>query len=123
MGTCLSTLGLGPAVKDNNIKAGVGKDEDDIMIEEVVCKEDELEEGVPKEVKLGPEKRPCLLIRQEGGRVNALSAKCTHYGANLAKGSYADGKIRCPWHGACFDVATGDIEDFPGLDGLNKYVS
>ena len=29
--------------------------------------------------------------------------------------------MRCPWHGACFNVKTGDIEDFPGLDSLHKY--
>ena len=26
--------------------------------------------------------------------------------------------VRCPWHGACFNSDTGDIEDFPGLDSL-----
>lgn len=26
--------------------------------------------------------------------------------------------MRCPWHGACFSTKTGDIEDFPGMDGL-----
>ncbi len=30
-------------------------------------------------------------------------------------------RIRCPWHGACFNAVTGDIEDFPGLDGLHVY--
>ena len=29
--------------------------------------------------------------------------------------------MRCPWHGACFNIKTGDIEDFPGLDSLNSY--
>ena len=29
--------------------------------------------------------------------------------------------MRCPWHGACFNVETGDIEDFPGLDSLHKF--
>ena len=28
---------------------------------------------------------------------------------------------RCPWHGACFSAATGDIEDFPGLDSLASH--
>lgn len=32
-----------------------------------------------------------------------------------------NGRVRCPWHGACFDVATGDIEDYPGLDSLPKF--
>jgi len=30
----------------------------------------------------------------------------------------ADGRVRCPWHGACFNTKTGDIEDFPGMDSL-----
>ena len=32
-----------------------------------------------------------------------------------------NGRVRCPWHGACFDLATGDIEDFPGLDSLQSF--
>ena len=27
----------------------------------------------------------------------------------------------CPWHGACFSVTTGDIEDAPSLDSLQSY--
>ncbi len=32
-----------------------------------------------------------------------------------------DGRVRCPWHGACFNVGTGDIEDYPGLDSVPRY--
>lgn len=32
-------------------------------------------------------------------------------------------KIICPWHGACFNACTGDIEDAPGLDGLHTYTA
>ncbi|WFC95095.1 Apoptosis-inducing factor 1 [Malassezia brasiliensis] len=39
----------------------------------------------------------------------------------LAKGVLtSDGRIYCPFHGACFRMATGDIEDAPGLDPLKK---
>ena len=31
-------------------------------------------------------------------------------------GVLCNGRVRCPWHGACFNTKTGDIEDFPGLD-------
>lgn len=31
------------------------------------------------------------------------------------------GRVRCPWHGACFNISTGDIEDFPGLDSLPRF--
>ena len=67
----------------------------------------------------GTEER-ALLIRQNGS-LHALGSKCSHYGASLAKGCLGNGRIRCPWHGACFNVATGDIEDFPGLDSLQKF--
>lgn len=29
--------------------------------------------------------------------------------------------MRCPFHGACFNVRTGDIEEYPGLDSLPSY--
>jgi len=67
----------------------------------------------------GVEER-ALLIRQDG-KLHALSNKCTHYGAPLVKGCLGNGRIRCPWHGACFNIKTGDIEDFPGLDSLQKF--
>ncbi len=85
-----------------------------------VCNVSDLEVGKLKEVNLSDD-RQCVLVKEADGKIRAVSAKCTHYGAPLAKGSYADGKIRCPWHGACFDAATGDIEDFPGLDSLHSF--
>lgn len=84
-----------------------------------MCKLDELEVGKLREVKYGD--KPCVVVKEKDGTVRALSGKCTHYGASLATGSYADGLIRCPWHGACFNASTGDIEDFPGLDSLLTY--
>lgn len=32
-----------------------------------------------------------------------------------------NGRIRCPWHGACFSAQTGDIEDFPGMDSIHTF--
>jgi len=61
-----------------------------------------------------------LLIRQDGV-VSGFSGKCTHYGAPLVKGALTSNRIICPWHGACFNSKTGDIEDFPGLSSLVKY--
>lgn len=36
-------------------------------------------------------------------------------------GVLSRGRVRCPWHGACFSISTGDLEDFPGLDSLHKF--
>ena len=71
-----------------------------------------------KQVAFGSGK---ILLTKHKGVISAVSAKCTHYGAPLSTGAYKDGKVRCPWHGACFSTVTGDIEDFPGLDSLHKY--
>ena len=68
-----------------------------------------------REVEVGEGK--ALLVYQ-GGEYMACGHKCTHYGAPLAKGYLGNGRVRCPWHGACFNVKSGDIEDFPGLDGI-----
>jgi nitrite reductase/ring-hydroxylating ferredoxin subunit len=63
-----------------------------------------------------------VLLVNSNNKFHALSPKCTHYGAPLAKGALLEGgRIVCPWHGACFNVATGDVEDAPALDPLTKF--
>lgn len=88
-------------------------------VEAVVCNENELKDNEMKVFNIGDEGR-VLLVKQKG-TISALGTKCTHYGAPLATGALGDGRIRCPWHGACFDIKTGDIEDFPGFDSLPCY--
>ncbi|XP_069575589.1 apoptosis-inducing factor 3 [Brachyistius frenatus] len=58
-----------------------------------------------------------LLIHCEG-KYSAIGNQCTHYGAPLSKGIISGNRVRCPWHGACFNVHTGDLEEFPGMDCL-----
>lgn len=71
-----------------------------------------------KEVKVGSE---TVLLVKDKGSFSAIASKCSHYGAPLSKGAYSNGKVRCPWHGACFNTKTGDIEDFPGCVGIPTY--
>lgn len=60
-----------------------------------------------------------VLVSNVKGQLHATSAKCTHYGAPLANGVLTgDGRIICPWHGACFHAKNGEIEDAPALDSL-----
>ncbi|XP_067121328.1 apoptosis-inducing factor 3 isoform X2 [Centruroides vittatus] len=89
------------------------------VVEVTVCREDDLENGEMKVYELG--QQGSVLLVKEDGTFSALGTKCTHYNAPLIKGVLSNGKIRCPWHGACFNSKTGDIEDFPGLDSLPCY--
>ncbi|WVQ70941.1 hypothetical protein IAR50_000466 [Cryptococcus sp. DSM 104548] len=81
-----------------------------------VLPENELNDGDMKTVEFGDGK---VLVSKIKGQLYATSAFCTHYGAPLEKGVLShDGRVVCPWHGACFNVCSGDIEDAPGLDSL-----
>ncbi|KAJ3339634.1 hypothetical protein HDU93_007961 [Gonapodya sp. JEL0774] len=72
-----------------------------------------------KEVKIGSGK---ALVYKIGDEYRATSHICPHYKAPLIKGVLSqDGRIMCPWHGACFNTKTGDIEDGPSIDGLQSY--
>ncbi|KAI1416083.1 hypothetical protein F5Y13DRAFT_154532 [Hypoxylon sp. FL1857] len=60
-----------------------------------------------------------VLLLNAGGKISAMGPKCTHYGAPLVKGVLTKGgRLTCPWHGACFNGQTGDIENAPALDAL-----
>ncbi|KAF6789391.1 monodehydroascorbate reductase [Colletotrichum sojae] len=60
-----------------------------------------------------------VLLVNTGGHIQAVGPKCTHYGAPLVKGVLtSSGRLTCPWHGACFNAKTGDVEEAPALDAL-----
>ncbi|CRK92520.1 CLUMA_CG006079, isoform A, partial [Clunio marinus] len=94
-------------------KSDVSKEEE---IEKIVCNESELEDNSMREVEMEDEKK--ILLIKQNGKISAIGAKCGHYGAPLVMGALGEGRVRCPFHGACFNIETGDIEEFPGLDSI-----
>ncbi|XP_049879304.1 apoptosis-inducing factor 3 [Pectinophora gossypiella] len=88
-------------------------------IEAVVCNQNDLQDNEMKVFDIGEDGK--VLVVKQKGQFNAVGTKCTHYGAPLVNGALGDGRVRCPWHGACFNLKTGDIEDFPGFDSLPCY--
>ncbi|GGE20279.1 hypothetical protein GCM10011529_28660 [Polymorphobacter glacialis] len=49
------------------------------------------------------------------GRLVAHSVSCLHWLGPLDEAVVENGRIRCPWHGYCFDVATGRSADGRGI--------
>jgi nitrite reductase/ring-hydroxylating ferredoxin subunit len=49
-----------------------------------------------------------LVLTRLKGKVYAFQNKCPHLGLSLARGKIEGTAIRCPWHGARFDIATGE---------------
>ncbi|KAM7349038.1 apoptosis-inducing factor 3 isoform 3-T4 [Cochliomyia hominivorax] len=81
-----------------------------------VCNVNDLQEHDMKQFDFDENTK--VLVVKQNNQIKAVGSKCTHYGAPLHTGVLGDGRVRCPWHGACFNIDTGDIEDFPGLDSL-----
>lgn len=51
-----------------------------------------------------------LAVGVSDGKPFAVSNRCRHLFASLGNGDVTDdGCLRCPWHGALYDVATGKM--------------
>ncbi|CZT41532.1 probable rhodocoxin reductase [Rhynchosporium secalis] len=82
----------------------------------------DLKPGEKREVEVEGIEEGKVLLCNVGGKVSAIGSKCTHYGAPLIKGVLTgDGRITCPWHGACFKASNGDIENAPAIDALPSF--
>ncbi|KAI8624815.1 hypothetical protein F5Y19DRAFT_283079 [Xylariaceae sp. FL1651] len=81
-----------------------------------------LQPGDKQEVEVEGIEGAKVLLANTGGQIQALGPKCTHYGAPLVNGVLTkSGRLICPWHGACFNAKTGDVEDAPALDALTTF--
>ncbi|MTD93697.1 Rieske 2Fe-2S domain-containing protein [Hyphomicrobium sp. xq] len=55
------------------------------------------------------------------GNFFALSNACTHDEGPLAEGEIAGHEVTCPWHGAKFDIRTGEVLGPPAYDAVVRY--
>ncbi|MFC2008842.1 Rieske (2Fe-2S) protein [Chloroflexota bacterium] len=61
------------------------------------------------------EGKKLLVVSFEGG-FYAIDAKCSHMGGDLTKGKLTNGVVKCPRHGAEYDVKTGLlVKDVGGM--------
>ena len=59
-----------------------------------------------------------VLLARSGNEIYAIDAKCSHYGGPLADGLLVGATVRCPWHHACFSLASGEALDAPAFSPL-----
>ena len=55
------------------------------------------------------------------GRFYAIDGTCTHRGGPLSEGELDGTVVTCPWHGARFDVTTGEVLGPPAARGVGRY--
>ena len=89
-----------------------------MKIEKVVAKVNDLKDGEMKEIKIG---ELGILLVHTDGKFYAVGSECTHFGGPLAEGTLHNHRVLCPWHQACFDVVTGNMEEPPALDSLSRF--
>ena len=71
--------------------------------------------GLPLAVTLPDGQQVCLV--REGDRIYALGDRCSHKDFALSGGDMvAPCVIECPWHGARYDVRTGQVVNGPATE-------
>ena len=56
-----------------------------------------------------------------GGTYYAIDDTCTHRGGILSDGEVEGTTVTCPWHGATYDVTTGNVLGPPATEGVACY--
>ncbi len=57
-----------------------------------------------------------VVLVHVAGEYYCIDDICTHDGGTLYDGELVDGALRCPRHGACFDVRTGAPLTMPATE-------
>ena len=83
-----------------------------------VAKTDDLSEnsGILVEVK---DKKIALFRTEEG--YYAIDDTCPHKGGPLSEGEVEGNEVICPWHGAGFNVKSGEVLGPPASTGVAAY--
>ncbi|PJF18030.1 hypothetical protein PSACC_02187 [Paramicrosporidium saccamoebae] len=88
----------------------------------LVASTNDLQEGQMKEVCIETSGRTFkVLLSRVDGQFHATTHLCPHYKARLVTGVLSGTKLTCPWHAACFDIRSGDIEEAPAVEALRTF--
>jgi nitrite reductase/ring-hydroxylating ferredoxin subunit len=60
-----------------------------------------------------------ILVSNVDGKFHAIDNACTHSGGDLSHGKLEGNTVTCPWHGAKFDVTSGECVFVPKI-GISR---
>jgi nitrite reductase/ring-hydroxylating ferredoxin subunit len=83
-----------------------------------VAKTEEVAQGRGKMVEVSGKR---IALFNVGGAYYAIDDTCTHQGGPLSEGVLAGNEVTCPWHGAVYDVTTGEVLGPPAPKGVSRY--
>jgi nitrite reductase/ring-hydroxylating ferredoxin subunit len=83
-----------------------------------VAKTNEIEPG---QARLVDVKGKQIALFNVDGQFFALDNVCTHEGGPLAEGEISGHEVTCPWHGATFDIKTGEVLGPPAYEAVARY--
>jgi nitrite reductase/ring-hydroxylating ferredoxin subunit len=78
----------------------------------------ELQPGMAKLVEVAGRK---IALFNVDGQFYALDNSCTHRGGPLSEGEVDGESVTCPWHGASFDLRTGQALSPPAPKGVTSF--
>ena len=80
------------------------------MAKVVVGKTSEVQDGKLMHITAGGKE---IVVTKLDGNYYAMDNVCTHAGADLHEGELNNNELTCPWHGARWDIKTGNLISFP----------
>src|SRR5216110_3139155 len=113
----LGACGLGRAI--DKVLANTLSPMGDTMPEFVrVASTDDIPAGQARMVEVNDKE---IAIFNVGGSFHAIDNTCTHVGGPLCEGEIEGAEVTCPWHGAVFDVTSGDVLGPPAIERVSRY--
>jgi nitrite reductase/ring-hydroxylating ferredoxin subunit len=83
-----------------------------------VARTDEVSPGQARLVEAGGKE---IALFNVAGTFHAIDNNCTHVGGPLCEGELSGTEVICPWHGAAFDVTTGQVLGPPAGAPVSRY--
>jgi 3-phenylpropionate/trans-cinnamate dioxygenase ferredoxin subunit len=62
-----------------------------------------------------------IAVFNVNGKYYAMDEECPHAGGPLSEGDIDGNEVICPWHGAGFNLETGEVTNGPAKTGVRTY--